>query len=103
MAKITKEEAVQKLSDEIAAFSWDDVIETHNELFPFEPLSVDADPKGVERVRKKVMDRITGGIEAEEIIDLWNVVFPSDRNVWYDDEGDCVRYNEEPQRVESSD
>ena len=32
---------------------------------------------------------------AEEIVDLWNVLFPADRNVWYDEQEDKIHYNEE--------
>ena len=38
---------------------------------------------------------IRGGLEAEEIVDLWNVVFPGDRNVRYDEDANAIRYNEE--------
>ena len=38
---------------------------------------------------------IRSGLEAEEIVDLWNVVFPGDRNVWYNEEDDEIHYNEE--------
>ena len=38
---------------------------------------------------------IPGGLEAEEIVGLWNVVFPEDRNVWYDDETKAIHFNEE--------
>ena len=38
---------------------------------------------------------VRSGLEAEEIVDLWNVVFPDDRNVWYDEEDDKIHYNEE--------
>ena len=38
----------------------------------------------------------TSGLEAaEEIVDLWNVVFPATRNVWYDEEDEKIHYNEE--------
>ena len=36
------------------------------------------------RARNRKAD--PGGIEAEEIVDLWNVVFPEDHNVWYNEE-----------------
>jgi hypothetical protein len=103
MAEVSKSDAILRLLAELDKFAWDDVVEIHNELFPFEPLSVDGEPKDVELVRKTVKDRITEGLESEEIIDLWNVVFPAARNVWYDDENECVRFNGEPQQVESSD
>ena len=32
---------------------------------------------------------------AEEIVDLWNVLFPADRNVWYDEQEDKIHYTEE--------
>ncbi len=38
---------------------------------------------------------IRSGLEAEELVDLWNVVFPADRNVWYDEEDEKIHYNEE--------
>ncbi|MHC5541359.1 hypothetical protein ACYOEI_24320 [Singulisphaera rosea] len=38
---------------------------------------------------------IRDGLEAEEIVDLWNVVFPTDRHVWYDEGSRVIHYNEE--------
>lgn len=38
---------------------------------------------------------VRSGLEAEELVDLWNVVFPADRNVWYDEEDEKIHYNEE--------
>jgi len=38
---------------------------------------------------------LTSHLDAEEIVDLWNVVFPQDRNVWYDEEAKAIHYNEE--------
>jgi hypothetical protein len=29
------------------------------------------------------------------MVDLWNVVFPKDRNVWYDEEATAIHFNEE--------
>lgn len=38
---------------------------------------------------------VSSGLAAEELIDLWNVVFPADRNVWYDEEDEKIHHNEE--------
>jgi len=38
---------------------------------------------------------VSSGLAAEELIDLWNVVFPADCNVWYDGEDEKFHYNEE--------
>ena len=34
-------------------------------------------------------------MQEEEIVDLWNVVFPEDWHVWYNEEDRTFRYNEE--------
>ena len=33
-------------------------------------------------------------MEPEEIVDLWNVVFPTDRDVYYDEQDGTLRYDE---------
>ncbi len=38
---------------------------------------------------------IRNGLEPEEIVDLWNVVFPEDYNVYYDVDEDLIHHNEE--------
>ena len=38
--------------------------------------------------------QIRAGLEAEEIVDLWNVLFPGDRNVHYNEETRAIHYNE---------
>lgn len=43
----------------------------------------------------EIARRVREGLEAEEIVDLWNVVFPEDRQVWYDEEVNSICYNEE--------
>lgn len=62
--------------------------EIYAELFPDRPAA--APPSAV-----GLASYIRSGIEAEEIVDLWNVVFPADRNVWYNEEDGELHYNEE--------
>jgi hypothetical protein len=38
---------------------------------------------------------IRSGLEAEELVDLWNVVFPLDANVWFNEETEQIHLNEE--------
>ncbi len=38
---------------------------------------------------------IRNEIEVEEIVDLWNVVFPADHDVWYNEETQELHFNEE--------
>ena len=62
--------------------------EIYSELFLEEPPP--ASP-----VASELVKHIREGLEAEEIVDLWNVVFPEDRHVWYDEEAREIHYNEE--------
>lgn len=62
--------------------------EIYGELFPKRPA-------GPVPTGRELANHIRGGLEAEEIVDLWNVVFPKHRNVWYDEEENKIHYNEE--------
>ena len=55
-------------------------------LFPEKTSSTPPDANDIAR-------HIRDGLEAEEVVDLWNVVFPEDRNVWYDEEAKEIRFN----------
>jgi hypothetical protein len=46
-------------------------------------------------VASDIAKHIRNGLEPEEIVDLWNIVFPEDRNVWYNEETKVVHFNEE--------
>ena len=35
------------------------------------------------------------------MIDLWGLIFPRHRNVWYDEEEERIHYNEEAEPVPS--
>jgi hypothetical protein len=65
-----------------------DLPEIYAELFPERP-------PGATPVASEIARSIRDGLEAEEIVDLWNVVFPQDRNVWYDEETRVIHFNEE--------
>lgn len=100
MPAVSKDQAVERLSTEIERLGCDDLVEVHNELFPDAPRSMENGQVKRDELVAKIMTYVHEGLEMEEIIDLWNVVFPTDRNVWYDDESDAVHFNEEPEQVE---
>ena len=102
MSMVTKDQAIERISTEIGQFECDDLVEVHNELFPDTPRSIDGGEVDCEKLIAGIMNHIQSGLESEEIVDLWNVVFPKDRNVWYDDETDAVHFNAEPEQVEST-
>jgi hypothetical protein len=88
MPALSKAEAVEKLACTVEKANPSDLPEIYSELFPERSAST---PPAASEIAK----HIRTGLEAEEIVDLWNVVFPEDRNVWYDEEAKEIRFNEE--------
>ena len=88
MPALSTNEAAERLAVAVESARPSDLPEIHAELFPEVPLT---NPP----VASELARHIRSGLEAEEIVDLWNVVFPGNRNVWYDEETGLIRYNEE--------
>ena len=88
MPALSKSEAAEKLARGVERAKPSDLPEIYSELFPEK---TSATPP----VASEIAKHIRGGLEAEEIVDLWNVVFPEDRNVWYDEEAKSFHFNEE--------
>jgi hypothetical protein len=40
-------------------------------------------------------------LEIDEVIDLWRLILPRHRNLWYDEEEERIHYNEEAEAVPS--
>jgi hypothetical protein len=93
MPAISANEAAEKLAQAVEQASANQLPEIYFELFPEMRPSEKAGPPE-KPVASQLAKHIRGGLEPEEIVDLWNVVFPSDKNVHYDEEECLVRYNE---------
>ena len=88
MPLLSKSEAAEKLARGVEKAKPSDLPEIYSELFPEEATSTPP-------AASEIAQHIRNGLEAEEIVDLWNVVFPEDRNVWYDEEEKSIHFNEE--------
>ncbi len=88
MPALSTKEATERLAKVVEMAKQSTLGEVYAELFPEAPAS--PLPSAGDMARY-----IRDGLEAEEIVDLWNVVFPGDRNVRYDEEAKEVRYNED--------
>jgi hypothetical protein len=88
MPALSKAEAAERLAAGVERAKPSQLPEIYAELFPERAPA--APP-----VASEIARQVRGGLEAEEIVDLWNVVFPEDRNVWYDDETKAIHFNEE--------
>jgi hypothetical protein len=88
MPALPKQKAAEKLAVVVEKAKPSALEEIFSELFPEK--SPAAPPSASDLAR-----HVRSGLEAEEIVDLWNVVFPQDRNVWYDEQNNEIHYNEE--------
>ena len=94
MLAIPRMEAVERLAKAVEKDSSDDLVHSlFTELFPADPLPDVTGPKA-ELLAKKLAAHIRAGIEPEEVVDLWNVVFPVEGYVYYDEEDDVLRHRE---------
>jgi hypothetical protein len=98
MATITRQQAVDRLARAVKIARADDLAEIHNELFPEQPVTEAEAKANLAAVLKKVETHIDNGLELEEILDLWNVVFPAHRRVWFDDD-EVLHYDEIVERA----
>lgn len=87
MPALSTHEAAERLAKVVEKAKPTTLTEIYAELYPEQPAVVVSAPDLAQIVR--------GGLEAEELVDLWNVVFPADRNVWYNEEDEKIHYNEE--------
>ena len=88
MPQVSKADAVEKLALGVEQAKPSNLPQIYAELFP--ERAPQAAPTTLE-----IVQVIRGGLGDEELVDLWNVVFPEDHNVWYDEETKSVHFNEE--------
>jgi hypothetical protein len=88
MPEIPTAEAAETLASRVEKARPGDLAEIYSELFPETPLPT---PLAASDIAKLIQS----GLEPEELVDLWNIVFPKDRNVWYNEETKTIFYNED--------
>ena len=88
MTKLSRKQAEEKLSLGVQRAQPFDLPEIYSELFPDKPVATSI-------TANEIVSLIRNGLAVEEIVDLWNVVFPKDRNVRYDEEAGSLCYDEE--------
>ena len=92
MPAISKLEAADRLARAVERASCDDLNVIFGELYPTKALPLGG-PRAADLAR-----HIRGDLEPELLVDLWNVVFPMHRDVFFDEEEGALRYNERQPR-----
>jgi hypothetical protein len=88
MPTIPLPEAAERLAEGVEQAKPSHLAEFYSELFPEKPAPTAP-------VASDIAKHIRSGLEPEELVDLWNVVFPEDRHVWYNEETNSIHYKEE--------
>lgn len=73
----------------------DDLLQVHNELFPDDQVTreeLDADDTPA---IEDILNYINSDLAVEDLLDLWNLIYPKHRHVWYDDQAEKFHYHEE--------
>jgi hypothetical protein len=103
MATITKQQAVDRLTEAVEKAQPDDLVEIHNELFPDAPTTENEAKQHPSALVEKVLAHINNGLELEEILDLRTFIFPKHRRVWFDEEDGLIHYDEKSEPVSQAD
>ena len=100
MPVVTKDEAVELLIHAVQErLGADELLEVYREAFPDNACTEEGAQEDVTPLVEELVDHVNGGLKIEEVVDLWGLIFPRHRNVWYDDEEERLHYNEEAEAV----
>ena len=103
MATTTKQQAVERLTQAVGDANPDDLVTIYDELFPESSSNEELASEDPSALRRKIVEHFDSGLEVEEIVDLWNVVFPRHREVWFDEIEGLIHYDEEIEPVGQAD
>jgi hypothetical protein len=102
MPVVTEEQALELLTNGVQEkLPPVEVLEVYNEVFPEDRYTEEQARQDPSRLKERLVQRIHSGLGIDEVIDLWGVVFPRDRNVWYNEEEERIHYNEDVEAVSS--
>ena len=91
MPAFTMREATETLARAVEKAGPDELEVFYDDLFPEQPI-----PSPVRA--EEIVRYIRHELEPSSAVDLWHVVFPQDRNIWYDEEEHVIHVNGEPLR-----
>src|SRR4051812_29020034 len=94
MPDLTKEQVVDRLTSEVQKLGADEVLEIYQSLFHGRPVSTEQALKDARPLVEEIIQHLRGGREEEELPDLWSLVLPGYRNVWYNEEDELLHYDE---------
>jgi hypothetical protein len=95
MATVTRKQAIDIMTKQVQEhFGVDELLEVHNELFPDRPFTEEEALQNYTPLVTRIVDHLNGRLEPEELVDLWSLIIPGHRKVWYDEEEERFHFNE---------
>ena len=95
MPAVTRDEAVAMLCRAVEKFGADELLEVYNELFPTDRHTEEETHEDVVPLVGRLVAYFNSGLAPELVTALWGMIFPRHRHIWYDEEEERIRYNEE--------
>jgi hypothetical protein len=100
MPVVTKEQALELMTNEVQEkLGADELLEVYNEVFPDDSHTEEEAREDATPLIEQLVARINSGLEIDVLMDLWRLICPRHRNLWYDDVEDRLHYNEETEAV----
>jgi hypothetical protein len=95
MPAVTNDKALELLTKAVQdQLETSELLEVYNELFPATPYTSAAAQVDAEPLRTRLVDYFNNGLAIDEVTDLWRLIFPEHRNIWYDEEAERLHYSE---------
>ena len=84
MSAISRTDAIDRLIREVDRASGFEIADYYSELFP-DSHRLNIGPSHLETSRKTLKQAILNGLLDEQLVDLWNVAFPNQRCLYFDE------------------
>lgn len=86
MTAMTTDVLIEKLKAAVEEMGAEDVLEIYNQIFQDEPASEEDAYEDVSALSEQIADHLDSGLGREELVDLWKLAFPKDRDVSFDED-----------------
>jgi hypothetical protein len=100
MPVISIDAAIERLTRIVEdKFGPDELLEVYNELFDADHFSPEVAHANPTQISEQLVDHINASLDPEDLLRVWNLICPHDRQVWYDEDKQMFHYNEVEKQV----
>jgi hypothetical protein len=100
MPVLTRDKVIELLTKAVEEdLHADDLMQIHNELFPDDPVTEKEVCDAVTPARENILSYLTSDLAVEDLLDLWKLIYPKHRRVWYDEQAEKFHYYEKSARL----